>query len=107
MAATARVIWLCACVRYWLYRGLLLSVSLAVIIVKLPTIVSGNEPELSPAGPERTAEIEPRGWTMGRILPVQDFVRGVLPGGVGERRWLFQRLITIRCECTFVVEIIS
>ena len=33
MAATARVIWLCACVRYWPYRGLVLSVSLAVIIV--------------------------------------------------------------------------
>ena len=32
-AATARVIWLCACVRYWPYRGLVLSVSLAVIIV--------------------------------------------------------------------------
>ena len=31
--ATARVIWLCACVRYWPYRGLVLSVSLAVIIV--------------------------------------------------------------------------
>ena len=32
MTATARVIWLCACVRYWPYRGLVLSVSLAFII---------------------------------------------------------------------------
>ena len=32
-SATARVIWLCACVRYWQYRGLVLSVSLAVVIV--------------------------------------------------------------------------
>ena len=83
MAATARVIRLCACVRYWPYRGLVLSVSLVVIIAKLPTTVSGNERELSPAGPERTAEIEPRGWTTGRILPVQDFVREVPPGGLG------------------------
>ena len=33
MAATARVIWLCACVRYWPDRGLVLSVSLAFIVV--------------------------------------------------------------------------
>ena len=31
MAATLRVIWLCACVRYWPHRWLVLSVSLAVI----------------------------------------------------------------------------
>ena len=61
--------------------------SLAVIIVKLPTTVTGNEPEFSSAGPERTAEIEPRGWTTGRILPVQDFVRGVPPGGLGTLRY--------------------
>ena len=33
MAATARVIWLCACVRYWPDRGLVFSVSLAFIVV--------------------------------------------------------------------------
>ena len=32
-AATARVIWLCSCVRYWADRGLVLSVSLAFIVV--------------------------------------------------------------------------
>ena len=33
MAATARVIWLCACARYWPDCGLVLSVSLAFIVV--------------------------------------------------------------------------
>ena len=33
MAATARLIWLCACVRYWPHFGLVLSASLAVITV--------------------------------------------------------------------------
>ena len=32
MAATAWVIWLCACVSYWPDRGLVLSVSLAFIV---------------------------------------------------------------------------
>ena len=35
--------------------------------------VSENVPALTPAGPERAAEIEPRGWTTGRTLSVLPF----------------------------------
>ena len=38
MAANSRVIWLCACVMYWPYRGLVLSVSLAVIVLSMKTL---------------------------------------------------------------------
>ena len=45
---------------------------------RLPAAVSGNKPALTTAGPERTTEIELRGWTRGGSSPW-----GVSPLGEG------------------------
>ena len=47
MAATARVIWLCACVRYCRLRGWCLSVSLAFLVIRsfLPSFIQSSSPK--------------------------------------------------------------
>ena len=50
MAATAGVIWLCECVRYWLYRGVG-TCALLLNLVKIAYAYLAHIWELSPKAP--------------------------------------------------------